>query len=101
MGFIIFLIVVSVIQLMVWGVWFLIEYDIAKDSSYGSYKKSFVDFLETWKWWHFTIPFYPLVVLFKNVKKGSQQIINDVKEREEAEKKREKSRVPSRPVRNY
>jgi hypothetical protein len=99
--FIIFLISVSMIQVLFWGVTFIMKYDEAKNSNYGTYKKEFSDFLTNWKWWYFTVPFYPVVILLKRLKKGSEEIVNYVKEKEEAEKKREKSRVPSRPVRNY
>jgi len=69
----------------------------------GFFSLEFSDFLTNWKWWYFTIPFYPVVILLKRLKKGSEDIVNYVKEEEEAKKKREMERkkIPSRPVRNY
>lgn len=72
-----FLILTVLIQVIIYGAAYGMKYDFAMTwRNDKKHLREFKEFVSEWKFWYFCIPFYPLVMLVKKVRKKSKELLD-------------------------
>jgi len=71
-----FLIAMVIVQLLVYGAIYFAEYQYVTGSLVcRSDIEGFKKFNKDWKFWYFCVPFLPLFILIKRVRKKSKELL--------------------------